>query len=152
GGALPADDLRLRLLGGRGGGGLGLGRGRRDVDDDGVGVGQHLDVGRQVQVAHVDGAALLQLVDVDADRLGHADGQAFDGEGVDGLVQDAAGRDARGDAPDLDRHGDVDALVGRHAGEVDVQHLLAQVVPLDLADEGLLNGPVRVQVDDAGAV
>ena len=46
--------------------------------------------GGKRQVAHVDGRAQLQFVDVDADRVRHVDGRALDFQGVQRLVEDAA--------------------------------------------------------------
>src|SRR5689334_824194 len=60
-GGLATDDFRLGLLGAWRRGGFRLGLRSCHVDDDSVRIGQCLDVGRQVQVTHVDGAAELQL-------------------------------------------------------------------------------------------
>ena len=47
----------------------------------------------------------------------------------------------------------MDALVGGDAAEIDVQHVLAEVVPLHFDDLRLLGGAAfRLQIDDAGAV
>ena len=67
------------------------------------------------------------------------------------LIEHAAGRDARGRPANLEGHGDDDALVGRHAREVHMEQVLAQVVPLHLADEGFFFLAAGPEVDDADA-
>ena len=84
--------------------------------------------------------------------VGHRDGQALDVQRVQRLVEHAAAGDAGGDAAQFDRHGDDDALVGRDAAEIDVQHVLAEVVPLHFLDDAASGAAVGLEIDDAGAV
>ena len=71
---------------------------------------------------------------------------------VDDLLEHAAVLLALGLALELERHGDFDLLVERHAGEVDVQHLHAEVVVLHFLDEHLLALAVEAELEQVRAV
>src|SRR5439155_20328910 len=106
----------------------------------------------QLQVLHVNRLVDLQFIDEHANRLRHGNGQALDFQVVDRLIQQTAGGHAGSGTAQLDADLDLDALVGGDAGEIDVQDVEAQVVPLHVADQGLFGLAVGLQINDAGAV
>ena len=60
---------------------------------------------------------------------------------VDQLLEDAAFGGPGGGPPEVDPDLGLDRLAGGDPGEVEVDDLLAQVVPLDLADQDGLRAP-----------
>ena len=64
--------------------------------------------------------------------------QALDRQAVDRLDQDAAGGDAGCGAAELDLDVERDRLVGGDAIEIDVEDIVPERVPLDVAEQGLL--------------
>src|SRR5262249_53171844 len=114
------------------------------VDHNGVGVVQCLDSRRQCQLLHVNSTTNLQLTNVHANGLGNADGQALNLKHVQLLVGDATSGHSRSNAAQLDLDGDVDSLVLRDAGEIDMQDFLAQMVPLQIANKRLFDASVRL--------
>ena len=65
---------------------------------------------------------------------------------VDQLLQNAALRDAGPAAAKLDVDFGLDHLLGADPGEIEVEDLLAQVVPLDVADQDRLGLAAQVEL------
>ena len=137
--ALGLDDLRLHrglaLAGLR----LGLGGPRHDVDEQQVGVGRRRSPPRagpgRGRGRPGPGAASLTSIRIES---GIALARQVTVDGVHQLVEDAPLADAGRVAAELEPDLGLDRLVGADAGEVEVDDLLAQVVPLHVADEDRL--------------
>ena len=65
---------------------------------------------------------------------------------VDQVLENPAGRDAGGLAAHLERHLGLDDLLGADPGEVEVEDLLAEVVPLHVADQHGLGRAAQVEL------
>ncbi len=96
--------------------------------------------------------AQLQFGYGNANGIRYSDGQAFHRQQVDRLIDNAAGRDSDGRAAQLHAHVNLHALVGRHPREVHVQDFFAQMVPLQLFDQRLLDLPFCLHIQDADAM
>ena len=114
-----------------------------------VGVGFHGDIRRQGQVAHMNALVDLEVADIHLDRLGNGARLARDLERMDQVFEDPAGRDARRHAAHLERDLGFDHFLGAHPGEIEVEDLLAEVIPLHVADQDSLGGTTHVQVGQA---
>src|SRR5262249_49487311 len=73
-------------------------------------------------------------------------------ERVQRLVEDAAGGHTGGNPLQLDANRDLDALVRGDAHEVDVQDVLAEMIPLQVANQRLFQSAIQAQVDHVRTV
>ncbi len=108
----------------------------------------------EVEVAHLERLAKLDIVDVDGDALGHVgiDGAHFEllhreSELTTGLHTSGVTFEAHGH---FDNHG----LLVVHLEEVDVKHLIGNGVELELLEHGVLLHAIDIKLDseDIGGV
>ena len=90
----------------------------------------------------------LEIADIHLDRRGNRTGLASDRQAVDEVLEDAAGRDSGRRAPQLERNLGLDHLLGADPTEVEVQDLLAEVIPLHVADQDGLGRAADVEVGE----
>ena len=121
----------------------------RHLGHDGIGIVFDDDAFGENQIAHVQNLIHLQLADIDANRFRHAHDRAFHVQVVDLLYHDAAGRHARSGAAQLHAHIQRDALIGGDAGEIGVEDILAERVPLQLTNQRLLDFLALLEINDA---
>src|SRR5262249_9262057 len=148
-----SNEFWLRTLGHLDGGGrLLLDDRLLHVNDDRLRIVQDLDSLGGRHVLDVDHAANLQLADVDTDRVGHGNDRALDLQRVDRLIEQAAAGDSRGGAAPLDPYFQREPPAARHALEVNVDDLPAEMVPLQFLDLSGYGALVGLQFDDVNAV
>ena len=122
----------------------------RDLSDDAVGIAQQLDARGQLDVARVDNAAGLEVLDVDDDLVGQVLELALDGQLGHGVhEQRAGGLEADSVALEHDVDVGVGDLVEVHTRQVAVNDVVAQVVELHITEQDGLDLAVDVDLEDA---
>ena len=111
-----------------------------------IGVDRH--VRRQGQITHVNALIDLKIADIDLDRVGNRAGLALDAQAVNEMLENATGGDTGRLAAQLDRDLGLDDLLGADATEIEVENLLAEVIPLHVADQNGLGRAADVEVGE----
>ena len=112
---------------------------------------QHLHAFRQRQFLDVNRGAEREVGDVDADSFRDVAKWALDVQCVQRLVEHATTGGLRC-VPQFHRNGDADEFRPVLALEVHVNHLLAEIVPLEFADEHGFGFAADFQVEHAGVL
>src|SRR5262245_50285844 len=91
----------------------------------------------------------LKMTDIHLERIGYRARTAGDLQAVDKMFEYAARRDASRHAACLQRNLGLDDFLGTDACEIQVQDLLAEMVPLDVANQHGFGGATDVEICEA---